>query len=182
MRKFFKLITCIGIIGLLNSCSKSQDNASEGGSGENSEEKIEQKTFMSYALNKYDTNKNGQLDSDETAVVEEIDCSKQGLTDLIGIEKFAALHTLNASNNHIVTYDATHSILGNVNLSNNKLTKVDFSKSGGTALLPYLYLNVSNNLQLKCIKVSTRQETAIKMYKNRWEKDHTAQYTTAVCN
>lgn len=181
MKKNLSLAIFVGLINFFVGCSKSDDSNS---GGENIETPVTQKTFMSYALAKYDTNKNGQLDTNEIISVEEIDCSGQGITDLNGIEKFTEIHTLNASNNSITSYDFAHASLYNVDLSKNKLSQmIDFSKTATSTPLPFIKLNVENNPTLKCIKISSTQQSAVRLYVNNWKKDASAKYTTAaVCN
>lgn len=141
-----------------------------------------QSSFERFLLDAgYDKNGNKLLEEEELVDIISLNCSNKGLSDLKGIEKLTNLEILNASNNNLSVVTLTNKILIEVNLSNNKLTQLNIAEcenlTGG-----YAKFNAQQNPNLKCIKVSSRNQLgATKAFRQNWLKDDTAQFSVN-CN
>lgn len=136
------------------------------------------KTFMEFALQKYDTNQNGEIDSAEAQGVSEINCAGQGITSLSGVEKFFNLENLNASNNALTSVTLSGDMLVALDLSNNQLTQLDIS---GCTNLSMGTFNSTGNPKLTCVKVNANQESMPKRNPDKWKKDDITTFS-AFCN
>ena len=120
----------------------------------------------------FDTNKDGSLSDTEIAAVEEIDCSRKGITNLKGIEYFTALRLLKCNRNQLTTLDVDkNTALEKLYCSNNKLTSLDVSKNISLTELECDYnqltsLDVSKNTALNKMWCRENQLTALDVSKN----------------
>ena len=80
--------------------------------------------FMQYALDNFDENWDGQLQTGETAAVTSIDCSGLGIVSLEGIGQFAKLQTLVANDNPISAIDLSQ----NTDLTRVELIRTSFEE------------------------------------------------------
>lgn len=136
-----------------------------------------------YLLENYDTNKNGSLEVTEVEEIISLDVSNRKLTDLVGVEKLINLEVLNASNNRLTSIPTTFpTMINNLNISSNRIKILDISFFGRYFATGSTKFDVTNNPDLRCIKVNSTQERAAnRLYKDNWKKDTTAEFSTA-CN
>ena len=120
----------------------------------------------------FDTNKDGSLSDTEIAAVEEIDCSRKGITNLKGIEYFTALRLLKCNRNQLTTLDVDkNTALEKLYCSNNKLTSLDVSKNISLTELECDYnqltsLDVSKNTALTHLDCQNNQLISLDVSKN----------------
>ena len=147
--------------------------------------------FRKYVSDNCDTNKNGYLSRDEIAKNTSINVYNNGISDLKGIEYFAALTELDCSYNKLTSLDVSKcSALEYLACDNNKLTSLDVSNCTALKEL-YCYNNKLTSLDVgKCtalemLECYNNQISAIKIYncsklldaysvgentKDRWEE------------
>jgi len=122
--------------------------------------------------------KNGKVLTSSIAQIKTLDVSNNNIANLMGIQDFAMLETLNCQDNQLLYLDLSKNILLNsLNCSNNKLVSLDL-KNGKNTLLNKGISSFTNNINLKCIQVDDEN------YSNtNWPslKDVTANYNT-LCN
>ena len=70
--------------------------------------------FKAYCVAHFDTNGDGEINSEEAQAVTAIDCSGKNVASLVGIEHFSNLETLDCSNNTSLT---TLDVSGNTSLT-----------------------------------------------------------------
>ena len=120
----------------------------------------------------FDTNKDGSLSDTEIAAVEEIDCSRKGITNLKGIEYFTALRLLKCNRNQLTTLDVDkNTALEKLYCSNNKLTSLDVSKNISLTELECDYnqltsLDVSKNTALTHLDCQNNKLISLDVSKN----------------
>ncbi len=79
--------------------------------------------------NTIDDDGDGELSSSEIQGVTKLDVSSSSISNLIGIEHFSTLTTLNCSSNSLTELDVrSNTDLTNLNCSSNSLTSLDVSK------------------------------------------------------
>ena len=82
--------------------------------------------FFDFLLDKYDTNKDGELSSEEASQVVTLDCSGLGIYSLDGIEHFTNLTALDCSNNHISSLNVSElAKLQSLNCSDNQISTLN---------------------------------------------------------
>ncbi|GAA4885187.1 hypothetical protein GCM10023311_04740 [Flaviramulus aquimarinus] len=103
----------------------------------------------------------------ETAVIEvltDLDISGKAISDLTGIEDFAALQNLNCSNNTLNSVDISNNInLIEFNVSNNTFSELDFSNNSALTTIDCSSNNLSN-LDLVANKNLTNLNIANNMF------------------
>ena len=120
----------------------------------------------------YDTNKDGNLSDTEIAAVEEIDCSRKGITNLKGIEYFTALRLLKCYRNRLTTLDVDkNTALEELYCYSNQLTKLDVSKNTSLTILNCIYnqlttLDVNKNTALNKLWCGDNPLTTLDVSKN----------------
>ena len=120
----------------------------------------------------FDTNKDSSLSDTEIAAVEEIDCSRKGITNLKGIEYFTALRLLKCNRNQLTTLDVDkNTALEKLYCSNNKLTSLDVSKNISLTELECDYnqltsLDVSKNTALTHLDCQNNKLISLDVSKN----------------
>ena len=120
----------------------------------------------------FDTNKDSSLSDTEIAAVEEIDCSRKGITNLKGIEYFTALRLLKCNRNQLTTLDVDkNTALEKLYCSNNKLTSLDVSKNISLTALECDYnqltsLDVSKNTALTHLDCQNNKLISLDVSKN----------------
>ena len=106
--------------------------------------------FRSYVSFNFDQNKNGYLSVSERDMVDEVDISNMGISNLKGLEFFPNLRILYCSYNQITTLDLTpFSELAYLDCSDNPLANLNLSNN-----LELIYLNCIGDNKLKNLYLS----------------------------
>ena len=93
-----------------------------------SDESTPSQTLESWLLNNgYDTNGNGTLDRHELQLINRIEAQGKGITDVSILESLPNLKILNLSGNRIDVANIKATGLEELNISNNKLIKLNIS-------------------------------------------------------
>lgn len=85
----------------------------------------ENSPFWKYCIEKFDTDKDGKLSTDEAAAVSNINVAGMGLQSVDGIARFTDLLVFDCSNNCLTSLDVSNNKrLADLNCSNNKITEI----------------------------------------------------------
>ena len=105
--------------------------------------------FCSFVKTNFDRDGDGYLNPGEILSVSEINCQKNNIRNLTGIEYFRVLKNLNCSENQLTSLDVSqNTMLGNLHCSDNQLTSLDISRN-----MKLTWLNCHNN-QLTSLDIS----------------------------
>lgn len=106
-------------------------------------------SFKAFCYNKYDSNQDGKVSSEEASWVDTMNCSDIGIESLDGIEYFRELTTLLCRNNRLIVLDLSKNVkLTRLECEGNQLQALNLSKNTEMSVL-----NCSNN-NLKSLDVS----------------------------
>jgi hypothetical protein len=115
------------------------------------EVEFEDNLFDAYAKENLDSNGDGLFSLDEAAKIKSLNVSNLGLKSLKGIESFAALETLNCSDNELTEIDlSTLKLLKDLNCSINSLSELNIRPN-----INLISLNCTENPSLSSIYVWT---------------------------
>ncbi|MFG4000879.1 T9SS type A sorting domain-containing protein [Flavobacterium aquidurense] len=110
---------------------------------------------------------NGKVATFSIDTVTSLSVSKSAITDLTGLQNFAALTSLEAADNKLTTINVDNNLLlTNLNVSKNQLTAVNVSKNNKLLTLncssnTLTVLNISNNMSLSNLNCSNNAITAL---------------------
>ena len=124
-------------------------------------------------MDKYDTDDDKKLNAKELADVKEIDCKKQGIKDLTGIEYFGSLKTLYCNNNELTTLDVSKNAeLVELYCGSNKLTSLNINGLKNLELLKcsnnaLSSLDVSEKKKLSGLYCDNNALTSLDVHNNK---------------
>ena len=100
---------------------------------------IEDANFKAYCVENFDTDGDGEISTEEAAVVTSISCANKNISSLSGIQYFTALTSLDCSSNRLASLNVTHNTaLVTLNCrSNNQLAFLNCSGCQLTSLDVY---------------------------------------------
>lgn len=124
-----------------------------------SDDSTPSQTLESWLLNdeRYNKNKNNTLENSELQAITRIDAQGKGITDVSILERLPNLKILNLSGNRIDVANINVRGLEELNISNNKLIKLNISSARGLTDK----IDVTGNPNLKCIQVDAIQRAAL---------------------
>ncbi len=114
----------------------------------------------------------GSFSTEELEKIHEINATKQGITDLTGIEHFSSLRNLYVEKNQLTTLDVSRNTeLQKLECQNNALTKLDLSSNTNLRSLAVdgnqlTALDVSHNTQLYSLFCNGNQLTELNLTNN----------------
>ncbi|WP_455004316.1 hypothetical protein [Capnocytophaga gingivalis] len=135
-------------------------------------------TLKDYLLSAgYDRNNDGIMQDSELAQIETLMAADKNITSLEGLEKMITLKKADLSNNKIETATIKNATLEELNLSGNKLVKLDISKA------PRLIdkLDIRGNANLNCVQVEIVQLTELRGA-NNFKNDKGINMLSTTCN
>ena len=154
---------------------------------------IADEKFKQYLVEAFDTNKDGEISTDEAETVTSIDCSGKGIESLSGIEFFINLETLNCNLNSLTVIDISknlslttfscdsnsidslgltaNTLLKVLSCSSNEMTKLDITNNTALTDLNCVLnnladLDISKNTSLTTLDCSKNKLTGLDISKN----------------
>ena len=117
------------------------------------------------------------MQDSELAQIETLMAADKNITSLEGLEKMLTLKKADLSNNKIETATIRNSTLEELNLSGNKLVKLDISRA------PRLTdkLDIRGNTNLNCVQVEIVQLTELRRASN-FKTDKGISILSTTCN
>ena len=135
-------------------------------------------TLKDYLLTAgYDRNNDGIMQDSELAQIETLMAADKNITSLEGLEKMLTLKKADLSNNKIEIATIRNTTLEELNLSGNKLVKLDISRA------PRLTdkLDIRGNASLNCVQVEIVQLTELRKASN-FKSDKGISILSTNCN
>ena len=134
---------------------------------------MEEKAFIRYLLQNFDTDSDGQVGTSEANLVTKLNIGDMGISSLDGVlEQMPALESLDCSKNTLKSIDLSkNTVLTTLSCSGNELTSIDLSQCPALTTLYCSYnslssLDLSKNPALTTLTCSNNQLTSLDLSKN----------------